>query len=188
KLISSTADIGIAIADLYPNLNIVGSIGLSSNSGADFFNANNMVGSLLGNITNKIFQGGALKANIKLKKSRAKELAFEYSQDILQAFLEVETALRNEQEISLELGNKQKSVNALQKAEKISYSHYNEGIESLQEYLETQLKRYKSEQNLLRVQQQKWNNRINLYLALGGDWFEEKNNIDSCQKPTNENE
>ncbi|MFT5702858.1 MAG: NodT family efflux transporter outer membrane factor (OMF) lipoprotein [Rickettsiales bacterium] len=186
KLISSNADIGIAIADLYPDLSISGSVGLNSNSLNNFFSSQNLVESLIGNITNKIFQGGALKANIKLKESRAKELAFDYSQDILQAFFEVENALANEREITLEIAKKQKSVNALQKAEKISYSYYSQGIESLQSYLEVQLRRYKSEQNLLNSDENKWNNRIDLYLALGGDWFDEENNIESCaQKSSN---
>ena len=167
------AEIGVAMADLYPGLNLGGTIGVSGNRTGRLLTAEQLAGSLLLSITSRLFEGGALRANIRLQESEARELSARYAGNVLDALQEVETALNAEQELEKELGFQQQSVTAVRKAEVISEARYREGVETLRRYLETQQRRYLIEQNWLRLQQQKWNNRIALYLALGGDWVNE---------------
>ena len=68
------------------------------------------------------------------------------------------------------------SVSSLKKAERFSKERYESGIETLQNFLDTQQRRYSAEQALHRLQQTLWNTRISLYLALGGDWFDDDSN------------
>lgn len=168
---AANADIGVAIADLYPSLSLGGSIGFNSDSTGSLFNAEQLAGSILASLTSRIFEGGALRANIDLQKSEARELAAGYADNVLNAMREVETNLKAERELSNELNNAQESVNALRTAENIVESRYMRGIEALRDLLEAQQELYAAEQNLLHIQQAQWNARTALYLALGGDWF-----------------
>ena len=170
RLAAADANIGVAMADLYPAINLGGNIGVSGNQLNNLYKVDYLAGSLLASITSRLFEGGALRANIRLRESEARELSARYASNVLEALREVETALKAEQELEQELILQQQSVEAIRKAEAISESRYRQGIESLREYLETQRRRYLVEQNWLRLQQEKWGNRIALYLALGGDW------------------
>jgi multidrug efflux system outer membrane protein len=177
RLAAADAQISVAMANLYPSMNLGGTIGVSGNQTNNLFSADQLAGALLFNITSRLFDGGALRANIRLQESEARELSASYTEKILNALREVETALKAEQELEIELGLQQQSVEIIRKAEAISESRYRQGIESLRAYLETQQRRYLIEQNWLRLQQEKWSNRISLYLALGGDWLNDDEKI-----------
>ncbi|MGK0297728.1 MAG: multidrug efflux system outer membrane protein [Gammaproteobacteria bacterium] len=173
RLAAADAEIGVAMADLYPGMNLGGTIGVSGNQTNNLLSADQLAGALLLSITSRLFEGGALRANIRLQESEARELSARYAGNVLEALREVETALKADQELDKELLLQQRSVELIRKTEAISESRYRNGIESLRAYLETQQRRYQIEQNWLRLQQEKWNNRIALYLALGGDWVDE---------------
>ncbi len=179
RLAAATADIGIAVADLYPSLTLGAGIGFSGGGTGNLFTADQLAGNILASITGRLFEGGSLRANIRLQESEAREQAAAYAENVLNAVREVESALKAEQELAGQLKSIQSSVAALRQAEKLSQDRYLKGILSLQNYLDTQQRRYSLEQNLLIRQQEKWNARISLYLALGGDWFNESGTI-SC--------
>lgn len=183
---SETADIGVAVADLYPSLSLGGSIGFTGNGTNNLFTAEQLAGSIFASVMTRIFEGGALRANIRIQASEARELAAVYANDVLEAMREVETALKAEQELDRELGNTQRSVDALRRAEQISEDRYVRGIQTLRDLLDTQQRRYSAEQNLLRTQQEKWNTRVSLYLALGGDWLGNPSDPDLESAPQSE--
>ncbi|MGB0719331.1 MAG: efflux transporter outer membrane subunit [Bdellovibrionales bacterium] len=172
---AANADIGIAIADLYPALNIDGALGFSGSQTANLLNANQLAGSILGAVTARLFEGGKLRANIRIAESEAREQTAAYAEDVLNAIHEVETALKAEQTLAEELAFTENGVNALREAERLSFNRFMQGIETLQSFLETQQSRYAAEQTLLLTQQARWNARIALYLALGGDWLTPSN-------------
>lgn len=171
RLKAANADIGVAIADLLPNLAIGANTGLNSNEFSEIVDINKLTGSIFANLTSKIFEGGRLRSNIRLEKAEAKELAASYAQNILDALKEVETALSNEIYLKEQVDNLKKSVDLLLIANKSSEERYISGIIDLQEYLDIQQRYYTSQISLALQRQKLWNNRVSLYLALGGDWF-----------------
>lgn len=168
---AANADIGVAIADLYPKLNLSGSLGFSGEETRNLLNAERLAGSIVASITSRIFEGGALRANIDLQKSEARELAAAYAENVLNAMREVETNLKATQELRGELEKANISADTLRRAEDISNQRYLRGIETLNDYLDAQQDYYLAQQNLVNVQATQWNARTALYLALGGDWF-----------------
>lgn len=168
---AANADIGVAVADLYPTLSLGGTLGFSGDSTRNLFTADQLAGSILGSITARLFEGGSLRANIRLQESEARELAAGYAGDVLEAMREVETALNAETTLASQLRQQTRSLEALRLAEQASQERYLRGVLTLRDYLDTQQRRYTSEQNLLITQQAKWNTRVTLYLALGGDWL-----------------
>ena len=177
RLKAANANIGVAVADLYPSLNLSGSLGFNSNETNNLFSVQQLAGSVLSGLTARLFEGGALRANIRLRESEAREQTALYSQTILNALAEVETSLKNEREIIEELKSQEESVIALRKAENIAQQRYIRGIITLRELLDIQQPLYLAEQNLLSLQQSMWNNRVTLYLALGGDWLSDSTTL-----------
>lgn len=182
RLKSANADIGVAIADLYPSLNLSANIGVIGDElASNFFSVDRVVGSIMSAITTRLFEGGRLRENIKLEKEEFKELAYAYSQNIIDAMGEVESALKAEQELKKELENLQQSVKFSTKTNKIAKDRYESGVISLNELLDIEQRNYQIQQIAILRGQQKWNARIALYLALGGDWLsDDKKNEGGC--------
>jgi len=177
---AANAGVGVAIADLYPSLTFGGDIGYNSRDFSNLFTADRLAGSIVSGITSRIFEGGRLRANIKLQESIVRELAANYSNNVLEAVREVETSLKNEKEFEKEILNSEASVRALENAEEISKQRYVAGLDNLQKLLDIQQRKYNTEKATLLLKQQRWANRISLYLSLGGDWFSEHNNNLYC--------
>lgn len=185
---AANADIGVAIANLYPNVSLGGTLGFTGDTTNDLFTAQNLAGSLLASITARIFEGGRLRANIALQESEAREHAAAYAENVLNAIREVESALKAEQELQSEWEAQNASIKALKKAESISKGRYERGIESLQNYLDTRQSLYIRQQALYSKQQELWNTRIALLLALGGDWLEPETKTLDCRTRGETNE
>ena len=167
---AANANVGVAVADLYPQFQITGNLGGSADRVGNVFSYEQMAGSLLGSINQQLFAGGALRANIRLQEAAAREAAANYANDILEALREVESALQADRRVAEQLAQQQRSLEALRNAERLSRARYRDGLIPLQTYLEVEQRRYRTEQNTLRTQQLRWSTRIALYLALGGDW------------------
>ncbi|MEO0446473.1 MAG: TolC family protein, partial [Verrucomicrobiota bacterium] len=170
RLRAANADIGVAVADLYPNVSLSGGIGFTSSIAEDLFDADRLSGSLVGSIVQRIFEGGALRANIRLQEAELEGLARNYASLVLTALQEVESALQGESKLREQLLRQGQSVRALKQAEELSRERYLDGLLSLQDFLDTQQRRYAAEQSWLLTHQTYWNNRVNLYLALGGEY------------------
>lgn len=172
KMISATQDIGIAIADLFPDLTLQGSFALQSSALDHFFDSQNLAGSILSDILMRIYQGGRLRANIRLQEYQVRELAAAYAGVVLNAMREVEIALTNEQLLLERVQTQKERLEAIRKTEETMEDQYSRGIRTIFELLDVQERHYLAEQAYLLAAQAKWQNRIALYLALGGDWFE----------------
>ena len=89
----AVANVGVAVADLYPRFSLTGSL---SSRGGDFgqlFRENNNAWSLGGNLLQPLFQGGALRATVRAQKAAAEQAAETYRKTLITAVSEVEDAL-----------------------------------------------------------------------------------------------
>lgn len=168
---AANADIGIAVADLYPDLSLGGAIGYSGESTGDLFTADRLAGSVLASLTNRLFEGGALRANIRMKEAAAREQAALYAATILTAMQEVENALKAERELSAKLDVAHSATTSLERAAKNADTRYKAGLITAQELLTARGGALSAKISLLQTRQSLWNARTALYLALGGDWF-----------------
>jgi outer membrane protein, multidrug efflux system len=171
RLKSATAQIGVAIADMFPDLTLKGSIGFLSQDKGTLFSSSNVAGSIIGEIMMRIFDGGRLKANVDFRRAQMQEQAAMYAGQILNAMQEVETALNDARYIYLRLEELEIQLENIRRAEELAWNNYRRGLRPLLDVLEIQRRRYMSEQTYLMAAQAAWNSRIQLYLALGGDWL-----------------
>jgi multidrug efflux system outer membrane protein len=171
RLMAATEEIGVAVADLYPDLTLSGNIGFQNDELQNFFDASNLAGAILGDVMVRLFEGGRLRANIDLQEAEAREAAAAYARQVLDALEEVEVALGSTRHLSRRLKALADRLENIRRAEKEARERYRRGLRSLLEVLEIERRRYAAEQAYLLAAQAAWNNRIDLYLALGGDWL-----------------
>ena len=154
---------------LLPAISLTASYGRASSELEDLLKDNFDVWSLLGNLTAPVFQGGRLRANVDLSDARFQEAIADYQNTALVAFQEVESALAAEsflleQKDALELAAEE-SAGAQQLAEE----RYERGLVEIITVLESQRRAFTARSNALSIQNQLLQNRLALYLALGGN-------------------
>jgi outer membrane protein, multidrug efflux system len=156
---------------LLPSLSITSSAGTATTDDfGDLFNIQNLVWGIGQNLARPIYQGGRLKANIRLDESERDELIANYAETALTAFREVETALSAERYLKAQVGALSTAVTESRRAEKLSLGDYQEGLVDIITLLESQRRAFDAESSLLSIQVALLRNRVDLYLALGGDF------------------
>ena len=168
RLAASYAGVSGAKAALLPQISLTSSGGTSSNQLNDLLNGNFSVWSIAGSLLQPIFQGGRLRANVDLAKTKTEIALAQYQRALLNAFAEVENALANEKylnerQVALKEATRQSTA-----AQALAESQYNRGLINFVTMLETQRAAYDNERQLLTVRRQRLDARIDLYLALGG--------------------
>jgi NodT family efflux transporter outer membrane factor (OMF) lipoprotein len=171
RTIAANARVGVALADLFPDLTITGSLGWRDNEPSGLFNPNTLFGNIFGQLAHATYTGGQRSAEADAAQARLEAAAHTYSGIVLQAIREVEDALIQNQKLSKRyIKLKQRALEARQ-AERTSLDRYVRGVEDLLIVLETERRRQDAEVELLDVELNYWNARINLFLAIGGDWL-----------------
>jgi outer membrane protein TolC len=122
------------------------------------------------NLTRPLYQGGRLRANIRLDEAGRDGLIREYAETALTAFREVETAIAAETYLKSEVSALSTAVTEARLAEKLSLGEYEQGLVEIITLLESQRRAFESESVLLAAHYELLATRVDLYLALGGDF------------------
>ena len=117
-----------------------------------------------------IFRGGQIRAQIDAAEARYAELAANYAGTVITAMREVEDALITEQMLQIQLKHARVQFREASAAESLSGQRYLRGVEGILTALESERRRRISEQEVAILKGRIWTNRVNLFLALGGDW------------------
>ncbi|MBI1195515.1 MAG: efflux transporter outer membrane subunit [Gammaproteobacteria bacterium] len=154
--------------NLLPSIQLTTSAGVASSALSNLLDWNRLVWSILGSVTQPLFSGGQLTAERALAAADHRELWATYAQTVLTAFREVETALAAEQwyrdqKVALDVASTEADA-----AVKLAFEQYGQGLIDIVTLLETQRRAFTAESNRLRTIRQRLDNRVALYLALGG--------------------
>lgn len=170
QLAGATARIGIALADLFPGLTLSGSIGHNSDSLGDLLSSETLVYNVLANLVATVFDGGQRRAAVSVARARADEAAANYAGAVLRALREVEDALVRGSAWRQQLDHLETRAEEARAADRIARARYQRGVEELRDVLETERRLRSAEEALINARSELWNSRIDLHLALGGDW------------------
>lgn len=154
-----------------PSIRLTGSYGTTSGDFADLLDGSRLLTSLLGGITAPLFQGGSLKAKRELSEAKYYEQVQLYSYSVLEAFREVETALINETLLATVEEKLSFSVTEIKKAEALAWDLYHHGLRDITAVLDTQRSSVNAQSQYLAIQNKRIQNRIDLHVALGGDFY-----------------
>ncbi len=168
RLAASDQDLLAAQKEMLPSIALTASGGNSSQDFKDIFNSNFFAWTLAGNVTQPVFQGGRIRANIDRSASLRDQALFNYRDKSLVAFLEVETTLAAETYLQSEYNKLFAATEEAIAAEELAWRKYRSGTTSFINALDTQRTANSARSNLLTVRNLLLQNRVDLYLALGG--------------------
>ena len=163
--------IGVSIARLYPDLTLTGTYGFSGDTIEEIFQQDETeMYSAISRLAQPIFKGGQIRAQIDAAEARFAELAANYAGTVLTAMREVEDALVSERMLQSQIEYVRVRLREATAAESLSKQRYQRGVEGILTVLESERRRRMAEEELTVLTGRLWTTRVNLFLALGGDW------------------
>jgi len=170
RLAASTFGVGAAIANLYPDLSLTASAGGRSDTLSNITSVEGLVYNAVANLVGPIFTGGQRRADVDAARARTDQAIANYAGAVLQALREVEDALVLGDTSERNLDFTQLRVSEARAADRLAKQRYQRGVDALLKVLETERRLRLAEQAWITATADAWNARIDLFLALGGDW------------------
>ena len=173
QLAAATERLKASKRSLLPSIRLTSSAGTTSNELADLLDPERLAMSLAGSLSQPLYQGGRLRANIRLSDARVKEAMAQFSQRVLTAFQEVETLLAAESFLLEQETALRASTTESIEAETLAKEQYERGLVDIITVLESERRAFNARSSLLNLSNLRLQNRLDLYLALGGHFSEE---------------
>jgi outer membrane protein TolC len=129
-----------------------------------------LVWRIAANLALPIFQGGRLDAERDLARAEVEEVLADYAQVVLVAFREVEVALTAERYLSRQESALRVAARESEEADVLALERYRSGLVGIITWLEARRRAFNAKSTLIAVSNLRLQNRIALYLALGGDF------------------
>jgi outer membrane protein, multidrug efflux system len=170
QLASETANVGSARAQFFPNITLTGQGGYQSSALVSLFQPHAAFFSMVGGLTQPIFDGGKILGNFEFTKARQDELVQIYRKTVVQAFSDVDNALVSIRETTIKLKLQREVVAASLRAFQLSEQQLRAGTADIVTVLNTQLTLFQAEDVLWQAQLARLLAFVSLYQALGGGW------------------
>jgi outer membrane protein, multidrug efflux system len=170
QLAAATAQVGAAMADLFPKFSLTGIAGLQSVSASDWFTRGSRFWSIGPTISWPVFDAGRIRANIEIRNAQQEQALTQYEKSVLSAFQDVETALVNYANEQTRYRSLIDAVAANRRAVTMANELYIRGLNDFLNVLDTQRSLYVTESELAQSQATMATNLVALYKALGGGW------------------
>ncbi|MDC9524823.1 TolC family protein [Pseudoalteromonas sp. Angola-30] len=170
QLLASDAGLAYAHKQRFPSLNLSASVSDSTDRVSDLFSPSSLAWSLLGSISAPIFNGGQLKANEEIARLNAQKQEQAYLDTLYDAFSDVENAITQQQSLQASYKSTLEAQENALAAEQLSFEQYQSGLVTYTTVLDAQSRSFDAQSSLIETKNQLIANRINLYVALGGDF------------------
>jgi len=173
SLQAATAKIGVAVADLFPKFSLVGSVNWQNNLLEDWFTAGSRGSSFGPTVTWPLFQGGAVRSNIRVQEALRDQSYLTYQKTVLTALQDVENALIAFAKEWQHRASLEAAVASNRKAVDLSTQLYAQGQSDFLNVLVAQRSLAVAEDALVQSRRDIATDVIALYKALGGGWEED---------------
>ena len=170
QLAAATAQVGSAVADLFPKFFLTGLAGMESISAGDWFTAGSRYWSIGPTIRWPIFDAGRIRANIEIRNAQQEQALNQYEKTILAALGDVEKSLVNYSQEQVRYRSLTDAVAANRRAVEMAQELYVRGLNDYLNVLDTQRALYVTETELALSEATMASNLVALYKALGGGW------------------
>jgi NodT family efflux transporter outer membrane factor (OMF) lipoprotein len=183
QLHASSAAIGIAASQLYPSLQLSGTLGVESLSSANLFQSSNQFWNLVASLTAPIFHGGALKAQKQAALYAFQASAATYQHTVLSAFAQVADVLRALAHDAELVGAEKTALDTSLASLKLQRLSYAAGKSDLLQLLDAERAYQQARLGYARAQAQRYQDTAQLFVAMGGAWWQ-VNDLDALPRPT----
>lgn len=170
NLAASSAEIGVAKAELFPKLSIGLSGGFQALSTGNWFDASSRRSSVLPLISWRLFDGGRVRAEIRASQAAEQQAAIGYEQAVLAALADAERALSDYQAGLASLALRKAALSASRRSYDYAQTRYVAGDIALVELLTIERALHDSEALHTRAYTTAAIQLVALYKALGGGW------------------
>jgi NodT family efflux transporter outer membrane factor (OMF) lipoprotein len=169
QLAVATALIGVATADLFPHVVLIGSAGWQQGVGATAA-AINPIWSVGPGAAAPLLDFGRLDAIVQKADFRSRELLFNYKQTVLNAVREVDTAVdayAAQQDRLRHLGD---ALTAARRAVTLATERFDRGLTDSLNVIDAQRQEYEIEQQYVAAQESAAAQLVTLFKSLGSGW------------------
>ena len=170
SLIAANANIGVSVANFFPQIGLTTFLGRASPELSSFTGGAGNLWDLGGTMSGPVFQGGALRAQYRASKAKFEESKAAYQQTVLTAFQEVSNALITRQKLAEENVYDGQAAVALAESVDLATQRYLNGKSGYYEVLQAQQELYPTQQQQIQTQVGELLAVVQLYKALGGCW------------------
>ncbi len=170
RFASSGAKRKEAVLSFFPRFALTGSSGTSSEDLENIVNSDFGVWSLAGNVVQPILSAGRLTAGLALRDAEERDALSQFQNTVLQGFSEVEIALAVEGYLSRSEAALSKAASLAGDADQQARDDYRDGVGDILTVLAAQNQFVTVRSQLITARRLRLDNRINLHLALGGDF------------------
>ena len=173
RVLESAKRADASAKNLLPSISLSPRASTSGRTPRNLLNPHYIAASIASSLTQSIYRGGELKANAKAALERNKAEIYDYANRAIRAFKEVEDAIAEDRSLRAQEAFLIKETKQATFAERSAELDYSEGIENsgIIEILESQRRANNARASLINLRNRRLQNRINLHLALGGDFY-----------------
>ncbi|MDP5036345.1 MAG: TolC family protein, partial [Alishewanella sp.] len=162
-----TADIGVATADLYPNVSISGFLGFLSGPGFSL-GSDNQSWAIAPTLSWQAADLGSVKARIRVAEANTTMALAQFEQQVFNAIADMQLSLQSynlsrEQQLSTE-----RQWQASNKALRIARERYNAGSGEFLALLDAEREQLFARDQLAQLQQQSFGRLVAIYRSFGG--------------------
>ena len=160
-----------AVGDRLPRLQLSAALGFGATNIANLFTQ--LFWSLGAGISQPIFEGGRLRAEVERSEAIAQEQLYEYANTLLVAIREVRDALALELTQKERIDSLQREIGLAREVVEMARKRYRNGTVDYLRVLTGLQALQEVQRTLIEARRQQISNRIALCRALGGSWVDE---------------
>lgn len=169
-LAAETAEVGVAVADLYPSFSLTGSLGLESVRVGDFVNSASRFWQVGPSLLAPLLDGGRRRAEVQRQRAQVDEALATYKQSVLRALSDVETALIRLARDRERAGRIVASRAELDRNLALTRQRYQAGEADLLEVLDVERRVARLDDLVAQANARVLTDTVTLQKALGGGW------------------
>jgi len=166
----ANAQIGIERAAYFPSFSLSASLGRSSSSISNLFNASNTLWSLGLSAAQVVFDAGAISARVDAAKAGREGAVARYRQTVLTAFQNVEDQLTATASLAQQEGLRRQASAAADKTEQELLNRYRAGQVSYTDVVTAQASALNARRTVLQLQVSRQAAAVGLIQGIGGGW------------------
>ena len=168
NLHAASAAVGVATANLYPDISLSANLIQEALIPADLFRSVNSAWALAAQATQPLYSGGTLSAEKRAAEHAYQQALATYKQTILLAFGQVADALTALKQDAAAVDAQQKALNTAQASLKLARDSYSAGNTGVLQIQDAQRALAQAQIGLSRAQSQRYLDTAQLFAALGG--------------------
>jgi len=170
QLLAKDAALAYAHKQRFPSVSITASLSDNQQDISDLLSASSLGWSLLGNIAMPLFNAGKLEANEEKSRLVLKQTEQGYLSTLYDAFADVENSVTREASLKERYQMMLKAQENAIAAQTLSFEQYQSGLVEYTTVLDAQSRSYDAQSTVIQIKNQLIANRINLHIALGGNF------------------